>query len=115
LATEALLEGEAETLTRKAIDLALDGDVTALRLCLERICPPRKGRTLRIPLEAPNDAAGVVGALSDLIHSLGKGSIDTEEAAAVAALLEGHRRALETNELEQRLAEIEDRLEEGGK
>lgn len=40
LAIEALLEGEAEALTRKAIELALAGDMTALRLCLERIARP---------------------------------------------------------------------------
>jgi hypothetical protein len=34
VATEALLGGEAETLTRTTIELALAGDVTALRLCL---------------------------------------------------------------------------------
>jgi Family of unknown function (DUF5681) len=34
LAVEALLDGEAETLTRKAIELASGGDMQALRLCL---------------------------------------------------------------------------------
>ncbi len=34
LAAEALLDGEAEALTRKAIDMALGGDATAMRLCL---------------------------------------------------------------------------------
>ena len=29
-----LLDGEAEGLTRKAVELALGGDTTALRLCL---------------------------------------------------------------------------------
>lgn len=41
LAVEALLEGEAEALTRKAIERALEGDIQALRLCLERVCPVR--------------------------------------------------------------------------
>ena len=36
-AAEALLDGEAEALTRKAIKLAKAGDLTALRLCLDRI------------------------------------------------------------------------------
>jgi hypothetical protein len=44
LAVEALLDGEAETITRKAIELAKEGDLTALRLCLDRIAPPRKDR-----------------------------------------------------------------------
>ena len=42
LAAQALLDGEAEALTRKAVDLALDGDIAALRLCLERIIPVRR-------------------------------------------------------------------------
>jgi hypothetical protein len=42
LAAMALLDGEAESLSRKAVELALQGDTTALRLCLERIAPPRK-------------------------------------------------------------------------
>jgi hypothetical protein len=41
LAIETLLEGEAETLTRKAIEMAKGGDITALRLCLESPLKPR--------------------------------------------------------------------------
>src|ERR1043166_2707029 len=41
-AVEALLEGQAEALTQKAVALALAGDGPALRLCLDRIAPPRK-------------------------------------------------------------------------
>ena len=37
IAAEALLAGEAETLTRRAVELALVGDPTALRLCIERM------------------------------------------------------------------------------
>src|SRR5215204_7316148 len=44
LAVDALLDGEAEALTRKAIELAKAGDMVALRLCLDRVCPPRKDR-----------------------------------------------------------------------
>ena len=44
LALEALLDGQANALTQKAIDLALTGDMAALRLCLDRILPPRKDR-----------------------------------------------------------------------
>ena len=35
LACEALLEGQAEALTQKAVDMALAGDTVALKLCLE--------------------------------------------------------------------------------
>lgn len=42
LAAVALLDGEAERLTRAAIELALAGDIAALRLCLERLIPVRR-------------------------------------------------------------------------
>ena len=54
LALEALLDGEAEELTRKAIELAKGGDMAALRLCLDRIVPPRKDRHVAFPLPAMN-------------------------------------------------------------
>jgi hypothetical protein len=50
LAIEALLEGDAERLGRKAIEMALAGDTVALRLCLERIAPARKSSPVEVDL-----------------------------------------------------------------
>jgi len=50
IAAEALLDGEAEALTRKAVEMALGGDTVALRLCLERLMPPRRDRPVAVPL-----------------------------------------------------------------
>ena len=36
-AMEALLDGESDALTRKAIEMAKGGDMAALRLCLDRM------------------------------------------------------------------------------
>jgi Family of unknown function (DUF5681) len=36
MAVEALLDGEANAIARKAVERALEGDMAALRLCLER-------------------------------------------------------------------------------
>jgi hypothetical protein len=41
-----LLEGQAEKLTEKAIQMALAGDVTAMRLCLKRLAPAPKDRPI---------------------------------------------------------------------
>jgi hypothetical protein len=45
LAAAALLAGQSEALTRRAVELALAGDPTAMRLCLERLLPPCRERT----------------------------------------------------------------------
>jgi len=66
LAAGALLDGEAEALTRKAIELALDGNILALRLCLERIMPPRREHSVMVSLpelHSPRDAGEVSAAI----------------------------------------------------
>ena len=45
-----LLDGEAEALTRKCVDMALDGDIQALKLCMERILPPVKEQKINVEL-----------------------------------------------------------------
>jgi hypothetical protein len=50
LAIEALLDNEGEALTQKAIELAKEGDMQALRLRLDRVVPPRKDRSVNFEL-----------------------------------------------------------------
>lgn len=50
LTSQALLDGEAEALTRKVVELAKSGNPVALRLCLERLLPPRKDRPITFAL-----------------------------------------------------------------
>src|SRR5215831_18707666 len=59
LAAEALLDGEAEALTRTAIELALAGDTIALRLCLDRIIPTRRHRAVAFGLPPVRAAADI--------------------------------------------------------
>ncbi|MFC3636129.1 DUF5681 domain-containing protein [Camelimonas fluminis] len=49
-AIDELLAGEAGRITHKAIEMACGGDTVALRLCLERLAPPRKDRP--VPLRS---------------------------------------------------------------
>ncbi len=53
----ALLDGEAERITWKAVEMALDGEGTALRLCLERIAPPRRDAAVTFTLPSMTTAA----------------------------------------------------------
>jgi len=108
LAVEALLDGEAEALTRKAVEMAKEGDTTALRLCLERLCPPRKDRPVRVDLPdmaGADDAAQAAGAI---LQAVAAGEITPTEGQALAGLVETHRKALETAELERRVAALEE-------
>ena len=111
LAVEALLDGDAERLTREAVELALDGDTTALRLCLERIVPPRKDAPVQFdlpPMKGAEDAARAAGAV---VAAVAQGELTPTEGAHVMGLVDAYRRALETSELDARLQKVEERLE----
>lgn len=108
-AVEALLDGEADKLTRKAVELALEGDTVALRLCLERICPPRKSRPVTLDLPEIKAAEDLVNGVAAVLKAMGAGEITPDEAATVAGVLELKRRAIETADIERRLAVLEER------
>ena len=57
IAAAAFLAGEAEALTRKAVELALVGDPTAMRLCIERILPQCRERAVKFALPPIESAA----------------------------------------------------------
>jgi hypothetical protein len=88
------LEGEAEALTRKAIELAKAGDTTALRLCLERVVPPRKDRPISLALPVINSAEDANHAMRVILAAVGEGTITLSEATNLAALIEGSRSSL---------------------
>lgn len=107
LVMDELLDGEADKLMRKAIELAMAGDAAALRLCLERLCPPRKDRPVQFQLpemETAADAAKVTGAL---LLAVARGELTPMEAQAIGHVVERFRRTLETEDLARRVAALE--------
>ena len=109
MAAEALLQGEVEALTRTAIDKALEGDGVALRLCLERLVPPRKDTPVNIDLPVITNAADVVGASAAVLAAVGAGDVTPDEAGRVMTLLTAHKSIIEMGELERRIAALEEK------
>jgi hypothetical protein len=111
LAVEALLDGEAEALTRKAVELAKSGDLVALRLCMDRISPPRRDRPICFgppPLERADDA---VKATAALVAGVAAGELTPSEAGELSKLIEGFTRAVEVRQLDERLTRLEDGMQ----
>lgn len=107
LAAQVLLDGEAKALTRKVIDLAKKGDLTALRLCLDRIIPPRKDRPLVLKVPVIEGTDGLEEVSAAVLQSVAAGEITPSEGQALAAILEGHRKVVEVTDLERRISELE--------
>jgi Family of unknown function (DUF5681) len=97
-----LLDGEAEALTKKAVELALAGDPAALRLCLERILGVRRGRPVEITLPPLASIADLAAAMAAIAAAAAQGMITPEEAVALSQMVESFTRTLDAAHVERR-------------
>ena len=66
IALQKLLDGHGEAITKKCALLALQGDPTALRLCMDRLLSPRKEQPVRFKVGPVTTAAEVAAAADPL-------------------------------------------------
>jgi hypothetical protein len=107
MAVLELLEGQAEALTRRAVELALGGDTTALRLCLDRLAPPRKDNPVQFALPQMTTARDAAEAAAAVLQAASEGELTPTEASQIRSLVDSYRRTLEVTELEARVAALE--------
>ena len=107
MAVEELLDGQVKQLTQKAVEAALGGDMTAMRLCLERICPPRKDQPVLIDLPEMTTSKGASRVMAGILEAVADGDITPDEASRVASIVEVYRKTLENSEFEARLSALE--------
>ena len=111
IAAQALLDGQAEKITQKAIDKALEGDGMALRLCFERLLPVRKDCPISLKLPKMVKVEDASKALGTITKAVAQGEITPLEGQSMANIIEAHRKAIETMDLERRLTELEEKAE----
>ncbi len=107
LALEALLDGEAENLTRKAIEMAMSGDTTAMRLVMDRVLPPRRERPVMFAMPKLEKVGDAVKAAAALAEAVAAGDITPGEAGELSKLVDGFTKAVELHEIQQRLDKLE--------
>ena len=107
LLMEELLEGEGEQLVRKAIELATAGDILALRLCLERLLPPRKDRTIQLNLPLIATLPQISSAMSTVVQAIGEGIITPTEGESLVNIFTMQTKMLETADLDHRVTQME--------
>lgn len=117
LALDKIGAENAEPILQAAVRAAIGDDTTppdlrAAELILSRVWPARKGRAVAIDLPAIIGAGDLPAALAAVVAAVSRGDVTPDEAAAVAAVLEAQRRAIETADIEKRLAALEARANE---
>ena len=107
---EALIDGRAKELVDKAVDMALAGDPTAMRIVIDRLCPPRRERTISFPMPRISAASDLIEAAAALTQAAADGEITPSEAASLSTLVGNVARAVETVEIVARLAKLEEQF-----
>ena len=106
-AIEALLEGQAEAITAKIVELALAGDRAAMRLCFEQLLPARPTRSLSLELPPIASATDAAAAIAAIIAAVAAGDITPGEAEVLSRIVESAARAFDTRDFEARVARME--------
>ena len=104
---QMMLERRAKALVNKTVDIALAGNVAALRLCLDRLVPTRKTEPVicdMAPLEKTSDA---VAAIAGIASAAAAGDVTADEAAKLAKVIALYVNSLEAHDFEERLARLE--------
>jgi hypothetical protein len=107
IAVEALLDGEAKAIVRKAVEKALEGDIAALRLCLERLLPPRRDRPVVFDIPKIEGVSDALNASSAVLTACAAGTLSPGEAVEIMGLISSHVRVLEMTEIEASLTALE--------
>jgi len=103
------LDGEAEALVRKVVQLALEGDLTCLRICIERLVPPKKDAPIEVDIPEVSSIADIPKLFSALTAKIRAG-VTPSEARTVMDLAEGVHKTLAIAELEQRYTAMEEKM-----
>jgi hypothetical protein len=107
IACQNLIDGEAEALTLKAIELAKDGDITALRLCLDRLVPTRRDSPVNFELPSIDTPSDLSKATATVAIAVSNGTLTPVEGELVSKTLQRHVKALELTDIEKRLQTLE--------
>ena len=108
-ALDAIGDQSAVEVLQAVVKAAKGGDVRAAEVLLSRLWPVRRGRPIAIALPPVNRAADLPAALGAIVAAMAEGRISAEEAAAMAGALEAQRKAIETADLDARIAVLEAR------
>jgi len=95
-------------LTRKAVELALGGDPTALRLCLDRLIAPHRERLVAFALPPMRKPADLAAAMEAITAAVARGTLAPAEAAELAKVVDTFANAIETRDFDSRLRALEE-------
>jgi|TARA_B110000438_G_C15743910_1_gene619808 hypothetical protein len=89
--------------------MALNGDMQALKLFIERLIPARKDRPVNLDLPKIQSAGDILQVMGLIVENMGKGELEPEQAKTLSTILKINLKSIETAEIEERLLALEHR------
>ena len=105
----AMLEPYAEELIQRVVGMAKEGDMAALKLCLDRLCAPLRPTDRMITIEGMEDTKELADKGDLILANVANGGITPSEASSLLNAISSQARILEADELERRITELENR------
>ena len=107
----SMLEPHAVQLFNKVVDMANDGDMTALKFCLDRLCAPLRATDRMISIRGFNVSSGLSDKGQLVLKHVATGKITPSEASSLMSAISSQARIIEIDELERRITELEEKNE----
>ena len=82
----------------------------ALRLCMERLFPPCKDRPIHLEMPAADENRNLLETSHTVLAAIAAGEITPNEGQLLASLLTAHMEIVNTEEIDRRLKELEQRM-----
>ena len=100
------LEGKGQQIAQVVIDAAMNGDMTAAKLVIERILPPLRATDAPVNIEIP-EGAGLAGSSWSILNAAASGELSPDVAAKLIQAVGALARVVEIDELQQRIEALE--------
>jgi len=107
IATQELLNSHSEAILRKALVMALQGEVPLLRAFLDRVVPVQRHSPVAIGKLPAGNAAEISKTSEEVLNQVAAGKLMITDGEGLLKLLELRRRTIETEELEKRISALE--------
>ena len=109
LALDAIGQVAGAEIVQRVIAEALDGNLFAAGLILQRVWPIRRGAPVRLALPSVETAADLPRAIAAVTAAVAAGELTPDEGSSIVTIMEAQRRTIETCELEKRITDLEER------
>jgi hypothetical protein len=111
----SLVDPYKERLFETAIDLALGGNESMLRLLLDRLLPAKPiddHLNIDVPETGFTKIDKIVAYGEEVLNKVSSSELTPDQAKTLMSLLESQRKIVETSEIEKRVLEIESTLKQ---